>query len=484
MSDGRATVGVEAAIVGKKRSKLRVESVASEFLDVGVEDPRLATRLMRLADLCSKAPDWSFPDQMQSTADLEAFYRFASNAHVDDAAIARAHFQKTAERISEHELVLVPCDTTEFNFTGRKNMGYLQEGREGFLLHAALAICPGKARLPLGVIEAHVWKRAKKRTGKPGTVEYHKTKESRRWAESVERIATIVKNPGRLIFIADREADAFEYLVHMHGRGRRHVTRMGRDRLIEDDADEAKPRMSHALTRVPDEFSVEVTVSARKGDVRPHANHPPRDRRIARVAVAATTVTIKKPRHTPLHRVDGRASLDVNVVRVHELNPPEGQQPIEWILSTSEPIGTADELQRIVEYYRARWVIEEFFRALKSGCRYEARQLETYETLTRALMIFLPIAWRLILFRSAARDSPNDPASSVLAQHHIDVLKAHFGLPPELTVEDALRGVARLGGHIKQNGPPGWIVLGRGFVKLDQMATGWALARAETHAQL
>jgi hypothetical protein len=468
--------------MGRKRSKLRVESVASEFLDVDVEDPRLASRLMRVAELCSKAPDWSFPEQMQSTADLEAFYRFASNEHIEDTAIARAHFQKTAERMSEHELVLVSCDTTEFHFTGRKNMGYLQQGREGFLLHAALGICPGKARLPLGVIDAHVWKRAKKRTAKPGTVEYHKTKESRRWAESVERIATVVKNPERLVFVADREADAFEYLVHMHERGRRHVTRMGQDRLI--DADEAELRMRHALTRVPEEFSVEVTVSARRGDVRPHANHPPRDRRMARVSVGATTLSLKKPRHMPLHRAGGRASLEVNVVRVHELDTPEGQEPIEWILSTSEPIETADDLRRVVEYYRARWVIEEFFRALKSGCRYEARQLETYETLSRALMIFLPIAWRLLLLRSAARESPNDPASSVLTEHHVKVLRAHFGLPQALTVDDALLAVARLGGHIKQNGPPGWIVLGRGFVKLDQMATGWALARAETQEQL
>jgi hypothetical protein len=466
----------------KRRSKLNVDSVASEFVDTKVADPRVASRLMRVAELCSKAPDWSFPDQMQTTADLEAFYRLVGNPNLTSSAIGEAHFEKTAQRASELELVLVPCDETEFVFKGRQNMGYLGPGREGFLLHAALAISPGKARLPLGVVDAVTWKRAGKKTVKHGTAAYHKTKESLVWKETVERVCRRVPDPDRLLFISDREADDFDYLAYMHQHGRRHVTRMAHDRVVIGyEGEPCQTYMSDALSRAPVVFNVEVTVSARKGKAWPDPlKHPPRDKRAATVSVRAARLTLKKSQDMPLHVASGIHSIEINVVRVSELDPPEDQEPIEWVLSTTEPIDTAVDLQRVVEYYRARWVIEEFFRAVKSGCRYEQRQLESYETLTRALMIFLPVAWRLLLLRSAARECPNEPASAVLEPDHVAVLRAHAALAREPTIKEALDAVARLGGHIRQNGLPGWVVLGRGFVKLDQMAFGWALAKASS----
>jgi DDE family transposase len=70
--------------------------------------------------------------------------------------------------------------------------------------------------------------------------------------------------------------------------------------------------------------------------------------------------------------------LTLNVVRVWEPKPPRGAPAVCWMLYTSEPIDTAEQLLTIVDQYRSRWVIEEFFKALKTGCAFEKRQLESY----------------------------------------------------------------------------------------------------------
>ena len=102
-------------------------------------------------------------------------------------------------------------------------------------------------------------------------------------------------------------------------------------------------------------------------------------------------------------------ALAVHVVAVSERETPPGEEPIEWRLITTEPVDTVDQVLRIVEWYRTRWVIEEFFKALKTGCAYEKRQLESLATLVIALALLAPIAWQLLLLRHLARRTPAGP---------------------------------------------------------------------------
>jgi hypothetical protein len=59
-------------------------------------------------------------------------------------------------------------------------------------------------------------------------------------------------------------------------------------------------------------------------------------------------------------------------------------------------------------------------------------------------------------------------------------------LPTNPTVHDALWAVAGLGGHMKTNGEPGWLVLHRGMATLLDYEKGWraALARSRNTAEL
>jgi len=168
--------------------------------------------------------------------------------------------------------------------------------------------------------------------------------------------------------------------------------------------------------------------------------------------------------------------VKVNVVRVHEIDVPEGEEPIEWLLATTESIATREDVVAIVNHYRARWIIEEFFKALKTGCALETRQFETRHALLNVLALSLVIAWQLLLLRHISRATPDAPATEALTPTQLNVLRAcgSIVLGPKPTVCEALYAVARMGGHVRTNGAPGWLILARGMAKLRALSIGWA----------
>jgi hypothetical protein len=164
---------------------------------------------------------------------------------------------------------------------------------------------------------------------------------------------------------------------------------------------------------------------------------------------------------------------------VRERNCPKGQEPIAWYLVTNESIDTAEQVAAIVDAYRARWVIEELFKALKTGCQVEKRPLESYEALRIALALFLPIAVRLLSVRDAARTEPDAPCVD-LPPRQLQVLRAcgRKALSTTPSNHEVYMALAALGGHLRSNGPPGWIVLGRAYEKLLVLEQGWLAARS------
>jgi hypothetical protein len=197
--------------------------------------------------------------------------------------------------------------------------------------------------------------------------------------------------------------------------------------------------------------------------------------RVAKLRFSSTSVVIPCPSY-----LGKRApkELNLNLAHVIEVYPPEGAEPVEWLLYTTEALATAEQVAAVVDAYRSRWLIEEFFGALKGGCVFEERDFETRHALLNMLAVSLPVATELLALRSRARSEPATPATEVLTSAQIDVLR-HFSSrkpPTKPTVEDALLSLAALGGHLKRNGPPGWKVLHRGMAKLLAYEAGWTAA--------
>jgi hypothetical protein len=448
-----------------------------EAADFG--DKRLTARLVRLAEQLARAPDQSFPKAAGSDAALEATYRFFGNETVSPAAILQPHITATVARCAQSSVVVVAHDTTELRFsTEREGVGRITgDTTHGFLGHFALAVA-AKTRAPLGVLGMEtVFRERGKRASQHSERRRMEDRESRRWLELVRSVDREIGEAATAVHVMDREADAYELLAKLNAENHRFVVRLQFDRAI--DTTVGRGRISEVMKRSRTMLTREVELSARVPKRREPPNrakkHPYRRTRTASLSIAASRVTIRRP---PQLNATVPETLCLNVVRVHEKNVGRGIDPVEWRLVTSEPIDTAEDVAAIVDAYRARWVIEEYFRALKQGCAYEKRQLESKHALLNALAVFTPIAWQLLALRQLSRNNSDLPADRVLSPLKITLLQRHpdvkLGKSP--TIQEAMLAIAALGGHIKNNGDPGWIVLGRGYEDLLLLERGAVLA--------
>ena len=85
-------------------------------------------------------------------------------------------------------------------------------------------------------------------------------------------------------------------------------------------------------------------------------------------------------------------------------------------------------------------------------------------------MVSIPLAYGLLRLRTCAATQPDLPAREVLSPAEVKVLTTMAKLPKKATIADALAAVARMGGHMPNNGAAGWLVLTRGYRKLRLLA--------------
>jgi hypothetical protein len=453
-----------------------------EYDGVKLGDPRRGRRLGRIVDAAEENPGVGFPQMFDSDSQAEGLYRFVNNDHVDSAKVLAGHVNASLARAHQERICLVVHDTTELDYSGevpRKGLGRLGGSDSGFLAHVSLLVSADGERVPLGVTALEHFARTgpKKEKQDSKARRSDATRESTRWQRQLMNVEALRGDRFEAIHLMDREADIYELVACAVANGARFVIRAAQNRSIDDDD---CTRLFEALAALTPVATRTIELSERAAGTTPSQlkRHPKRSAHEATIAIAGKRVLLRRPQGASS---DLAKSIEVNAVRVWEPAPMPGEPAVEWVLLTSEPIDTEEQLCRIVDWYRARWTIEEFFKALKSGCAIEKRQLESYEALTIALAIFIPIAWRMLLLRSLSRTCPEAPASAVLNDVQLRVLarKLRRDASTLLTVHQCLYAVARLGGHLKSNGPPGWQTLGRGYEKLLILEEGFRSAMAE-----
>ena len=460
------------------RSKhAKLPAIETEFSDADLGDVRRTRRLQQVAQSAEAAPEIGFPRMVASDAELEGIYRLLSNEEVSPDEIIAPHIEATLTRAREARTCIVIHDTTEFSFGGesrREGLGVLtRKDKQGFLAHVSLAVIPDEARTPLGVCALTRFRRERFVENKKNR-QRSPVRESLRWERHVELVEARCAKSFSAIHVADREADIYDVLRRLHDLDARFVIRGHHNRVLAGF--EGESQLFEQIAKLVPIASKTIEISVRHEGDRPAAQrrkHPARKAREVRIAVASCPVTLKRP-------VDAHASqksIDVNVVRVWEAAPIAGEPSIEWLLYTSERVDTPEQMLRVVDIYRCRWVVEEFFKALKTGCAFETRQLESFHALSNALSMFIPIAWKMLLARSLTRTSNNAPPTSLLSPTQLQLLAIRFELEqPIATGTEAALLVAKLGGHLRRNGPPGWQTLARGFESLMLMQVGWRAA--------
>lgn len=431
-------------------------------------DVRLTQRLVSLVAKLGEHPESSLPEALGQWSDVKAAYRFFDNEKVSVEAIYDAHRKATLDRIKDQSVILAVQDTTVFNFTlHRKTEGLgpiAHAGLSGFLLHSCLAV--SSEGIPMGTLAHRLWVRPPERKNSRKT---HKNrpledKESARWIEVTREAADSVPAPTKVIMVGDRESDIFDLFL-LTTSNYDILIRAAWDRCLDQSQDhlwqavEKAPVLGHTTIRIP------------RADERPG--------REAVLTLQTVTVTLRPPRRRTKEKL---AAPTLNALLIREQSPPEGVEPIEWLLLTTLPITTFEEALQCLIWYTYRWRIERYHYILKSGCQVEKLQLETKDRLMRALAVYSMVASRLLWLTYQARQTPDAPCTVALSNSEWGALYAAThkttvlpDAPPDL--KTAVLWIAKLGGFLgrKRDGQPGVKVLWRGFRRLQDLTTMWDL---------
>lgn len=463
-----------------------VFSVQDEFAEIDFGDKRLNSRFEKIINELSRQPSKSFPEATSSAAALEATYRLINNPRVTPEKILSPHVESTIQRAYDFKSrVVVAHDTTALILPGksRADIGWVNQGGCGFLAHFSLAIARSQTPTALGVLGIHPFFRNGKAKGinpKRGKKNRTSSNESLRWWNAIHQTQHLFPVGVDPIHVADREADDYSLFAEMIANDIRFVIRVRQNRAsCQLEGKEKKEKLFDLLDTLSVITQREVPLSKRGTGSFPNnrKTNQPRNVRMATLHISACSLTLQR---SQFQYSDLPKNLTLNCVHVYEINAPADAEPVDWKLFTKEAIATEDDVLNVVDDYRARWIIEEYFKALKTGCAYEKRQLENKKSLLNSLAIFAPIAWQLLVLKSARQEpQASRLASEVLTKEQIEVLRAIHSkpLPEPLLIKDALLAIAAEGGHIRNNGPPGWQVINRGLQKIITMEVAWVIAK-------
>jgi len=486
---------------------------AKEEMEEAVwEDERLNERLTRLLSDFGERPQMSIPAACGGHSETVAAYRFFDNERVTPEKILQPHFERTRQRMAQHPVVLLVQDTTELDVTRPEQQvagaGPLDgPSRRGALLHPLEAFTPDGT--PLGAVGAQMWTREEEPVAETRAEKHRwrrttpiEAKESFRWLEGLRAAREAAQQVPQTtcLCVGDSEADIYELFAEPRGATPVHwLIRAAQDRVVlappetaDQGADEqgAADEESAPAEEFPARqiraqalaaavlFTKDISVRGREQKMacKTGSRQQPRASRQAQVEVRATTVTLRPP-----WRAAGQLpAVTINVVLVREVHPPVDDVPVEWLLLTTLPIDTAEQVRQIVQYYSVRFLIEVLFRVLKSGCRVEERRFEHLDRLLPCVAVYLIVAWRTLMVCRLGQSCPDLDCEAIFepaewkAVWMVVQRQPPPTTPPKLGV--MIRLVAQLGGYVNRpnrRDPPGPQTVWLGLQRARDLAWGW-----------
>jgi hypothetical protein len=458
---------------------------------VQLGDQRRTERAVALASEMARNPGASLPAQMGNPAATKAAYRFFENPKVSYDKLIRPHLRQTQDLLPQHRRILLIQDTTEVDFYQHpKTSGLSQVGKkknhQGYLLQTVLAVEPSSKQV-LGIAAQEPFLRQAAPVGETSHGRSKRPdKESQVWLRQVESIGSPA--PGcQYIHVGDRGSDIFAFLRECQKHNSDFLVRVQHDRCVDllvDEPEVPVPARRHGKQKTAKELAeparrlFEVVRSwPSVGQQTLHLDgNQKRQEREATLCISFGTVRFLPPDG---EAGKGQCPMRVTIVRAWEPNPPDGAEAIEWMLITSVQVQCEQDAWERVEWYRMRWIVEDYHQCLKTGCLVEKRQIQTYEGLRRLLGFLAPLALRLLQLRSLAREGPEQLAKDALPPDLVKVV-AHLArvAPDQLTMQRCWRRIAQAGGHLgrKGDGEPGWKTLWKGWLYIQTLLEGVSLA--------
>jgi hypothetical protein len=459
------------------------------FSGAALSDVRRVERVQTIAEAMAARPGQSLPQMFAHSYDVKAAYHLFKLAEATPDNLQVGHRQCVLTALEKPGRYLLLEDTSELSWAGNQPIeglgpvGASKDGQQGFLLHSVLAVgwrqppvtsepvqrCPVQVLgladqqyhirqpRPAGERSADSWRRKSRR------------RESDLWQQASQRIGSAPPTGAvGWVRVCDRGADIYEFLVSCQQAGHGFVVRAAQNRVLVDPA--TGKSAGHLFERARQAEALgqfELQLRARPGQ----------PARLAHLCVGAIAVCLRAPRR-PGQAAGRLPPIPCTAVRVWEQPLPKAVQPLEWILLVEESVTTFEQALEVALQYSARWILEEFHKALKTGLGAERLQLEKAPQLFAAIAIMSVVALRLIELREQLRLHPQAPAAaSGLDQLERKVLAAATRRRLH-TVQELALAIGRLGGHLnrKGDGLPGWITLWRGICQLNTLVEGVRLA--------
>jgi len=408
------------------------------------------------------------------------FTRFLRNKAVKAEAIVAHAAERTASRAAGRDIVVVQ-DTSELSLGGRraKANGYGPVGRggalRGLLLHAALAIDAGNGGV-IGLVDAKVWNRTGGKT-KHRRSRKTKEKESQRWLDSSRRAAQVLTEAASITVVSDRESDIYEHFA-LRPEGAHLIVRACQNRRIETDEEEQIGLLFSHIDSLPEQGRLKANIPAAPG----------RKARSSELAVRFSRVTLCKPLHGAAGLPD---TIAVTVVDVRETSTPEDGKPIHWRLLTTHSVTNIADARRIVDLYRMRWVVEEYFHTLKTGgFDIEAAEISDPEAMIRlvgAVAVAAVSVMQLVKARDGTTGQNLLETFELADQPILEAISTKLQGKTERQKNPHLKGslafaawvVARLGGWDGYYGKPGPKTMRLGLEAFQRIKFGATLGLSD-----
>ena len=444
----------------------------AEFGGVNLGDARRTARIIKVAERLARSPGGTLPGPLPSWAEMKAAYRLLENPAVTHERLQQLHWERTRQDCAALGEYLLLEDTTQLDYTAHpetEGLGRIGDNRgRGFYVHTTLALRIEKwtAHEPslnlLGLFWQQLWTRddKPKKGREKKSARLERPRESQRWAAALDQSGD--SPPGtQWTLVADREADIAEVLIETRRHATDFIIRACRPRAVVMESGD----LFAAAAQAPVKGDFKIELRARPGQAA----------RTARVQVRAREMTVRGPWRP------GGALPDqvVNVIEIREMNPPKEAEALLWVLLTSWPCQTLEQCMKAARAYGARWLLEEYHKALKSGTGVEKSQLMTAAKLKALLGVLALVAVRLLDMKLQARVNPDKAVSpDTLGADAFAILAAKYGRPKAgWTNRATLVAIAKLGGFPgrKGDGDPGWQTIWRGWQRLVQLTEGYTL---------
>ena len=427
------------------------EWAKTQFEGLNLGDKRLNKRAQLIAGNMMRKPSASINMQSENWSESKGAYRFFDSEKVSFQELIKPHTESVKFKANSLELVLAIQDTCYISYGHHPSvtdLGHIgAEETSGVILHNTLAVNPSSNHPSvIGVLDQWIHNRK--------DMKDDDWTETKLWQEASSRINIDVTKT-KVVEVMDREGAVFDIMKHSLSLGHEFLIRTKSNKYVRSPF---RRQIIEAGSKVTVVGHIEIEVQKKEGQ----------KKRKAKLEVKYLSIEVPGP--------PGRKdeSINCNLVQVVEVNPPKNQEPLSWYLLTSVEVNSLEDALKVIEWYKYRWIIEEYHKCIKTGCNVQSKQLRSSFRIENYLGIAGIIAVKLLKIRDLMRTNPDELASKVVDQLSLKIIKNYHKTDKELTIKEFYILVAKMGGFLnrKSDGDPGWQTLWKGQLQLFWMVEG------------